>query len=116
MKSWEHTTLTAPCTPLEKLPVITSVNGSGTECVPTTRNGAIRDTDCHSSHGSYNHDVRENGMKRLFRCIIVSVVVFLSCGSAVAQDLNRVMWEEGVLFGRFSVCFTGISNLRAHIH
>lgn len=50
-------------------------------------------------------------MKRLLRLLLILMAIAWSGGSALAQDLNTVMWQEGILFGRFSVCFADNSNL-----
>ena len=50
-------------------------------------------------------------MKRLLRLLLTLVLVAWSCGPAQAQDLNTIMWEEGILFGRFSVCFADNSKV-----
>ena len=50
-------------------------------------------------------------MKRLLRLVLILIVVVWSGGTTLAQDLNAIMWQEGILFGRFSVCFADNSNV-----
>ena len=50
-------------------------------------------------------------MKRLLRLLLILIVVVWSGGTTLAQDLNAIMWQEGILFGRFSVCFADNSNV-----
>ncbi|WP_027188250.1 hypothetical protein [Desulfovibrio cuneatus] len=50
-------------------------------------------------------------MKHLFWALIILVSLVWSCGAALAQDLNTIMWQEGLLTGRFATCFKDDSRV-----